>query len=166
MELVEVEEIRREILKKYNKNPRRWQVLFGKDERGFFNFLILNPTEIWQIKLDTIYGKPLAVGGRIENEALRLPYKMMSFGFRKVGKKLMRKIMRDMMELGRISRESIEAINKIQPVPYGSIRGIGLEGPIINLPKLSYISEKQRELDLRLSTELRRMLRRRFDIYS
>jgi hypothetical protein len=179
MSFQSAEEIWREISIKYNRKPEGWQVLRTKNSREFYDIFISNPKELWQIKLDTIYGKPTGLGIKIEDENTSKIRKqnIPSYGLRPapLPKKFMEKLFREIMVYGHPSDESLEFLSRetlriLHTIPPTSIENIrtrtSLHGPFIDssIPS-GYISERQRDLDLKLESELRRIMYKKHPFY-
>jgi hypothetical protein len=147
-------EVMEEIRRLYNKNPRKWHVLMGRDSRGYTSTIVLHVDKMWIIKDEPInpyesIGCGLKVGEIDESlkPFLKNPH---TFGFRPVPKKYLE----DILEAGVIGK----ILNK-PPVSAEKIASPAVVGPITLPTKpIDFVSEKQRRLDRELSRELDRLI--------
>lgn len=160
------EEIMQEIMYEYDSNPRHWKVSLGRShDNKYFDIVISQGPRVWQIKLDTLYKpSPLGIGARIEVDeeagqaVVPLPF---SYGLRPIPE---RKLM-DVQSGEDLSR-ILEGIMRAEPVPASQIAGrqsflqgpIAIKGNPLSPQPLSYISEKQKVLDRKLTRELNSLL--------
>ncbi|MEE8403678.1 MAG: hypothetical protein V3R93_07995 [Candidatus Hydrothermarchaeaceae archaeon] len=145
------------IFKRYNKNPKGWKFSIGTGyEDKFFDILVSNDTDVWQIKLDTLYRpNPLGVGVRVGRSRKAFDSSH-SFGFRPITEEFIPGI----LETG-FSPEVIEEIMRKRPQPLDRIQTPGIvQGPINFSDSLDFISERHKKLDNKLRTELDRLLGR------
>jgi hypothetical protein len=165
MPIESAEELMKKIFLRYNKKPSGWNFLVGKGhEDRFFDILISQGSEVWQIKVDTIYKpNPLGIGAKVEVEKSKKifdnPY---SFGFRPLSEK---QIMR-LVETG-LSKKAVENIMKSRPRPINKIKTpVVVQGPIMysglppSLKPFDFISKKQQKLDSQLSKELDKLIKK------
>ena len=158
MELEPAEEMVKEILKRYDKNPKGWQFYVGRSAGGFQDlFFIQNSDqEIWQIKQQYINPyKIVGFGARIDGSQYRSP-ESPEFGLRPIPHSELARIFDE-----KLSSNVLEEILRRSPVPIReAMQGEGLlSGPIIHLRQPStFLSKEQEELDLRLRLELEKFL--------
>lgn len=160
------EKVREEIKNLYNRNPRRWHVLVGRDSRGYTSTIVLHAARMWMLKEEPINPyETVGCGMRLEEidkslmPFLRDPY---SFGFRPVSEERIR----DVLEAD-VSDKVIRKILRKEPVALDRITSPAIVGPI-TLPtrQIEFVSEKQKKLDAELSRELDRMVyKKRPDIF-
>lgn len=160
MNIKSMEEIMKEIYKKYNENPYGWKVLSGIDNKGFINLYFIHKDKAWHIKIWQVNPyKNIGFGTFIEDfgEIKKLE-ELPSYGFRNLSKKEIIEI------LSLPPKEVIKKILNIQPIPIDELnKPIILEGPIAfsNRP-LSFLSEKQKSLDEKLSSELEKLIIKKY----
>jgi hypothetical protein len=150
-----------ELTSKYEEDPRNWRLSVGQDNRGFFDIFMANATNVWQVKLDSIYkpepvGLGLKVGGSAE--AKRIGGEEPSFGFRPISERMLENLLkRDGRDVGAIASD----IMRFEPRPLDELRGSPvLSGPI-NWGGRHPLSERQAILDADLRANLRRHLHRK-----
>ncbi len=160
MELLDYRDALREIIKSYNKNPNNWRALMGRSPRGFYDFLFLNPKEVWYLKIDTIYKpNPIGLGVKLDVASdYDVPRDLPSYGFRNIPKELLKEIDANPQVILKVVRE-------IPPVSVDKIRGLVAIGPYIQKPVLKPISKKQEELSIKMDRELEKLLKRNYPFY-
>lgn len=182
-------EVLQESLRKYDKIPTKppgWRYSIRPDPKGHLDFFIISPDldEAWQIKFDSPYGPSPGIGTELEGDILEDILDSLSIsedkedfsGFRKVPDKYVPRLDRASRELrmyGCLSGRSIEAIRnmlrRVQPISRREAlraRGTKTFGPVsISRKPLHYVSDRQREFDEKLYTELRRLMARDYPLY-
>jgi hypothetical protein len=155
----------KEIWKKYNEDSMGWHVLVGRGSKGYYDVFITNPKELWQLKLESVYRpNPIGLGVRIKKsaESGELLRGIPNYGLRPLSKKTMAMMM-SVLKMGAPPVSALREILNIEPKPHGEIATPWiLQGPVIHSAQpLELISDKQRELDARLSVELDSLLRKK-----
>lgn len=167
MELLNGKSLSRYLLDKYSKKPKGWNFVIAPSAKdNFFDALVTGPEESWQIKIDSIFKpSPLMLGTKVEVESGPLPPKMLPYGYRKLDPETVLKLLNDMTEEDRVptSLESIlESIDPVAPSEQGSYA----QGPFVfTNKKISGVSKNQKELDERLSVEIKKLLRENYPLY-
>lgn len=159
------EKVREEIKNLYNRAPRKWHVLVGRDSSGHISTIFLHADKMWMLKEEPINPYETVGCGLKINEIdkslrpfLRDPY---SFGFRPVSEERVRDILKADVS------KAIRRILRKEPVATDRITSPAIVGPI-TLPtrQIDFVSEKQRKLDAELSRRLDKMVyRKRPDIF-
>jgi hypothetical protein len=160
MNIKTIEEIMKEIHKKYNEDPYGWKVLSGIDNKGFIDLYFIHKNKAWRLKIWQLdpfrnvgYGISLENFGEIK-KLKNYPL----YGFRDLSKK-------EAIEILTLPpKEAIKRLMNIKPVPIDELnKPIIVEGPITfsNKP-LSFLSEEQRNLDQKLSSELEKLLLKKY----
>jgi hypothetical protein len=168
MEILEYNEVMKEIIREYDKKPEGWCVLIGRSSRGFYDLLFSNPQEVWQLKLDTIYKpNPMGFGVKLEVDPSKVLAKgFPSYGFRPISAETM-DLMKNMIDrsMKDLTAVMVKSILKIPPVSTKEIKGITAVGPYIQQPSLDPISPKQKELSTKLDRELEKLMREKYPLY-
>ena len=160
------EDIKKEILKRYDSNPSGWRVFVGRDRRGHFDLVISHDSDMWLIKEEQI--NPFrSVGFGVRDKVVGFetierisPY---TFGLRPLSERQMMKV-----ALALRSNESpskfLARVLRTEPVASTEITSPGvLQGPVIHSARgIELISERQAELDRELRLELERLLTRKY----
>jgi hypothetical protein len=167
---VDSRRIRREIARKYESDPRNWHLLWGIDEKGHYNFLVGKNSTLWWLKEELI-NPLLSVGCGIRSRLEEDPERKIfsnnesnpSFGLRPVPDEQLKKIISD-LAIGRTPKMAIQQILSSEPKP---LRELGtpffMQGPLYHMPQITdVLSDKQRELNAKLDTELERLVTRRY----
>ncbi|HYZ49611.1 MAG TPA: hypothetical protein VE593_01890 [Nitrososphaeraceae archaeon] len=91
MDIMEDKAIARHLFEKYCSNPRNWNFVISTSSLGdgFFDAMVSNTDEVWQLKLDSIYKPlPLVVGTKIDMDSTTIERGLspnsVPFGFRKL----------------------------------------------------------------------------------
>lgn len=148
-----------ELTERYEKEPKGWKIAVGNDNKGYFDIFISNPEEVWQVKVDSIYkpkpvGLSMKVGGRTEARKIASD-KEPSFGFRPISDDIIENIIR---RKGEDLSPVLNEILKVEPRRLSDIRSpVVASGPIHYGNKLQ-ISKKQKNLDLELRKNLKKLL--------
>jgi hypothetical protein len=161
------EEVREEIRRVYDRDPKKWHVLLGRDSRGYSSTIFIHKNRMWMLK-EELLNPYESIGCGISVKEiddslkpfLKNPH---SFGFRPISEENLKEI----LETG-ISYEDVRKLLNVQPVKSTDIDSPVVVGPV-TLPSkpIDFVSKKQRQLDIELSRELDRMIfRRRPDIFT
>jgi hypothetical protein len=158
--------IRQEIARLYDKDPRGWEILVGKDTAGFFDVLISHGTEAWQVKEYQVNPyKFVGLGSRLSN----LPTHPFAANEHPFGLRPLRS--EDMAELAKVIDEpgamSELASKLLSEKPISSREALHspavLQGPILHSNRpLEGLSTAQTRLDEKLRRELRRIVHKEF----
>ena len=91
MDIMEDKVIARHLFEKYCSNPKNWNFVISTSYKrdGFFDAMVSNTDEVWQLKLDSIYKPlPLVVGTKIDVDSTAIERGVSAntvpFGFRKL----------------------------------------------------------------------------------
>lgn len=160
-----IESLMNNILKRYNRKPEGWNVLI--DGRG--NVLIIGPKVGYRLKLITLNPQEYTgVGTKIEGleEMRRILKGIPSYGFRPLSTKETKELFNTVHNRDAVQNKLIKELLGMKPVPTWELQEkrtkAFLSGPIITHPNLSAISERQRELEARLSIEADKLFRKKF----
>jgi len=159
------ERVRREIIKSYDNDPEDWRVLVGRDTGRHLSVLISHGEELWIVKEEQINPyKSVGYGAKTYQDAELLknisPY---TFGFRPLTRSQIEELT-SALEKKKSINEILADLMARKPVSFKDVASpMVLQGPVIHSPKpIDYISDKHRQLDLKLKLELERLLHRRY----
>ena len=159
------ERVRREIIKSYDNDPEDWRVLVGRDTGRHLSVLISHGEELWIVKEEQINPyKSVGYGAKTYQDAELLknisPY---TFGFRPLTRSQIEELT-SALEKKKSINEILADLMARKPVSFKDVVSpMVLQGPVIHSPKpIDYISDKHRQLDLKLKLELERLLHRRY----
>jgi len=154
----------KEILNRYNENPRGWRVFADAKD----NMLVLGPGTGYRLKLLSLNpAEVTGVGVDIStDEAQGMPLSVPSYGYRPLSHGIVAQLFSSLHQNGPVAQGLIDGLLGIKPVPTWdlegeSLRGV-LTGPIIAHPDLASISQGQKELDAKLTSEVNRLFRARY----
>ena len=172
MEILEGRVLSKHLLERYSKNPRGWGFTMfpsPKEDTGFFGGLVSGPDEVWQLKVDSIFKpNPMMLGAKVDVDASKVAkFGTLPYGYRKLDQKAIISLLNAMndseeegppINIGQI-------LNRIEPVvpregePYA-------EGPFVLTERGNIrLTDKQKDLENRLSSELRKLMRNRYQSY-
>jgi len=156
------ESFMKKVYAKYNKNPLGWKVLISNDEKGFPTVMFFSREEVWELKLDSLYKpNPICVGTNFTNPGEKSTQKFQSpnYGFRPVENDKAKIILESLLK-EKTPTNVVKEILEKEPKSLEDIeeRKMVLHGPIIHSPKLPLISEQQVDLDIKLRSELQKIL--------
>jgi hypothetical protein len=89
MEVLEGNTLAKSLFERYSANARDWRFEISVSEKSgsFFDAIVSNPNEVWQLKIDSIYKpNPLIIGTKIDADPIKFSNdeNAFSFGYRKL----------------------------------------------------------------------------------
>jgi len=160
------DEVKKEILKRYDSNPAGWRLFVGRDGRGHYDLIVSHGSDIWLMKEEQI--NPFhSVGFGIRDKVANFetierisPY---TFGLRPLSEEQMMRVALALRS-GESPSKLLARVLRTDPVASSEITSPGiLQGPIIHSAKgIELISERQAEFDRMLRRELERLLMRKY----
>jgi hypothetical protein len=178
VELLEGKALSKLLLERYSKNPEGWSfTLFppAKDDSGFFGAFVGSPDEIWQLKIDSVFKpNPLMLGAKVDSNFQKsMDFGTIPYGYRRIDQKVAFELLKTLAR-AQDSNESdparerlifdriLRPLKPVVPVTGGSYA----EGPFVLTDRASIgITDEQKKLEDRLSLELRRLMRNRYQGY-
>ncbi len=180
VEFLEGKTLSKYLLDKYSKNPNGWSfTLFppAKEDNGFFGAYIGGPDETWQLKIDSIFKpSPIMLGAKADVDAGRIGNLggTISYGYRRLNQKVAFELLKVLSESTTGNEEKDRSLDRylveriLRPIsPVAPVQGESYaEGPFVltNRSQLT-ITSGQKQLEDRLSTELRKLVRNRYSSY-
>ena len=165
MELLEGRALAKYLLEKYSKRPRDWNFTIAPSAKeSFFDALVSNPDEAWQLKIGSIFKpSPMVLGAKVEVDSSKLGnFGSIPYGYRKIDADILMKLLseedepRDTKVLDTILRP-LETVVPDQNGAYA-------QGPFV-FTNRRIVSPSQAQLDEKLSSEMRRLVRDKFPSY-
>jgi len=164
--LKEAKDVKKEIVRQYDENPKDWCVHAGRDVRGYYDLVVAHGTTAWIIKEEQINPmKFVGFGAKTKRQNLEpliegIPN---TFGIRSVSEKCMSELA-DALEGKKSVKDILTKIINSNPVKSHEVDGpLVFQGPISYSSKsIPSISEGQRRLDFKLRTELESLLNRKY----
>jgi len=105
MDILEDKAIARHLFERYCSNPKNWNFVISTSSLGdgFFDAMVSNTDEVWQLKLDSIYKPlPLVVGTKIDVDSTTIERSLspnsLPFGFRKLDPPVIMDILKKVTE--------------------------------------------------------------------
>lgn len=160
-----IESLMGKIMNRYNKKPEGWKVL--TNHKG--SVLILGPKSGYRLRALPINPREYTGVGvkinktrKIRNAIKEVP----SYGFRPISQKQTKQLFTTLRQKDKARHNKITSeILGRKPVPTGQLKQHNpkavLTGPVITHPRLNAISEKQRKLERKLSTEAYKLFRKK-----
>jgi hypothetical protein len=89
MDILEGHILAKNLFERYSANARDWRFEISVSERhgSFFDAIVSNPNEVWQLKIDSIYKpNPLIIGTKLDVDPIKFSNNenAFSFGYRKL----------------------------------------------------------------------------------
>ena len=168
MELLEGEALRRRILRSYSKNPKGWTFVISPSlKSGFFDAMASGPDGAWMLKIDSIFKPlPIMLGSQAEADPKAEAASPFSYGFRKLPPELLLRLLGSGEEApgSRAPPDFLPVLRSEPVVP--EVGESYAQGPFVFTgPRKLVLSEGQRAVDARLSSEMRRLLKARYPAY-
>ncbi|MDG6904597.1 MAG: hypothetical protein JRN20_02290 [Nitrososphaerota archaeon] len=169
MELMRGNALFRHLLDQYSRKPSGWNFTIGPSPRdNFFDGIVSGPEEAWQLKMDSIFKPaPIVLGAKIE-PGVANPLQQANFpsyGYRKLQPEIMLKLFQEISGENTPSITLDKILGSLSPV--APVRGNAYaEGPVVfTNKKILGVSKSQKQLDDKLSSEIRRLLRESYPGY-
>jgi len=166
MKFLEGENLRRRILQSYSKDPTGWSFVISPSERsGFFDASVSGPHGAWALKIDSLFKpQPIMLGSPTEPSPQRPPDSF-PYGYRKLPPELIAQMLDDESNPREKAMEGLLSVLKSKTVIPEEGRSYA-HGPFVFTgPQKLELSERQRELDDKLTSEMHRLLRNRYPAY-
>jgi len=169
MELIEGKALSKLLLERYSKNPRNWSFTVSPSAKdGFFDAVMANKDEAWQLKLDSIFKPaPFMLGAKADVDPIKIQSPSpIPYGYRKLEPQVLIEILKSFSEEKKAETLRLDSIlgslDTVAPSGFGNYA----EGPFVMTNKdATIISEEQRKLDDKLHMEMRKLLRSRYSSY-
>jgi hypothetical protein len=166
MKLLEGENLRRRIFQSYSKDPTGWSFVISPSEKsGFYDASVSGPHGAWALKIDSLFKpQPIVLGSPTE-VAPPKPSDSFPYGYRKLPPELIPEMMGDEDYPRERVMASLLSVLRSKTVIPEEGRSYA-HGPFIFTgPQKVDLSERQRELDDKLNSEMHRLLRARYPAY-
>src|SRR5215211_6920117 len=113
MDILEGHDLAKYLFNKYSANQRKWNFIISTSQvkDSFFDAIVSNPDEVWQLKIDSLYKpNPLVMGTKIATDSSIIEKKLNTtqFGYRKLEADVLKNFIRNISE-----EENIHYIDKI-----------------------------------------------------
>ncbi len=75
MEILQERDLARYLFNQYTINPKNWNFIISTSpiRNSFFDALISNSNEVWQLKIDSLYKpNPMIMGAKVDNDPSKL----------------------------------------------------------------------------------------------
>ena len=88
MDILEDNNLASNLFQRYSANAKNWKfvVSISQMNGNFYDAIVSNPNEVWQLKIDSIYKpNPLIVGAKVDVDPVKFnDNSHMPFGYRKL----------------------------------------------------------------------------------
>lgn len=172
MDILEGNNLATNLFERYSANSRNWKfvVSISQQNGNFYDAIVSNPNEVWQLKIDSIYKpNPLIIGTKVDVDPLRFNDNThMPFGYRKLDPKKIGKILSNINEnedTSALSSYIASLISSKKPeVP--SPNNSYAYGPFLFTQKNPIkVDEYQRKISDKLANRLNEKLRMLYSSY-
>jgi hypothetical protein len=177
VEVLEGRALSKHLLSKYSKNPSGWSfTLFppSREDNGFFGAFVGSPDEIWQLKMDSIFKpNPLMLGAKVDAPSKKpIDFGTISYGYRKLDRKVALELLKALANADDADPDPVRnrivldrILRPLKPVPPVGGESYA-EGPIVLTDRANLeITQEQKLLEDRLSFELRKLMRNKYQSY-
>ena len=179
MEILQESELARYLFNKYSSNPQNWNFIISLSQvrDSFFDAIISNPDEVWQLKIDSIYKpNPIIMGAKVDNDQSKLKKRITnttSFGYRNLETNKIMDFLKNLtmeqnsnsikeIEVNRQLNSLLASIEPVKPV----IGKDYLYGPFIFTEKrLTKFDKKNEKVSEQISSKMRQKLRTKYSSY-
>jgi len=104
LDILEGSSLATNLFERYSANSRNWKFLISVNQLNgnFYDAIVSNPNEVWQLKIDSIYKpNPFIVGTKVDVDPVKFNDNThMPFGYRKLDPKKIGKILSSIGENG------------------------------------------------------------------
>jgi hypothetical protein len=102
LDILEGNNLASNLFQRYSANARNWKFVVSVSQvnGNFYDAIVSNPNEVWQLKIDSIYKpKPLIVGAKVDVDPVKFnDNSHMPFGYRKLDTEKIGKFLSNMDE--------------------------------------------------------------------
>ena len=102
MDILEGNNLASNIFQRYSANARNWKFVVSVSQMNgnFYDAIVSNPNEVWQLKIDSIYKpNPMIVGAKVDVDPVKFnDNSHMPFGYRKLDPEKIGKFLSSMDE--------------------------------------------------------------------
>ena len=102
MDILEGNNLASNLFQRYSANAKNWKFVVSVSQMNgnFYDAIVSNPNEVWQLKIDSIYKpNPLIVGAKVDVDPVKFnDNSHMPFGYRKLDPEKIGKILSNMGE--------------------------------------------------------------------
>jgi hypothetical protein len=172
LDILEGNNLAMNLFERYSANSRNWKFVVSVSQMNgnFYDAIVSNPNEVWQLKIDSIYKpNPLIVGTKVDVDPVRFTNNThMPFGYRKLDPKKIGKILSNISEnedtnaLSSYITSIISSTEPEIPTPNNSYA----YGPFLFTQKSPIkVDEYQRKISEKLANRLKDKLRLLYSSY-
>jgi hypothetical protein len=165
--MLEGRDLRKRILDSYSRDPRGWRFEVSPSPiSGSFDATVSGPDGGWLLKIDSLFKPSPIVVGSPAGTLLGKPGEPFPYGYRQLPPDLALQIMgSDYSASSPALRRRLVSVLRSEPVVPEEGRSYA-QGPLLLTgPRKVSLSEGQKEIDARLASEMRRLLRLRYPAY-
>jgi hypothetical protein len=102
LDILEGNNLATNLFERYSANSRNWKFVVSVTQQNgnFYDAIVSNPNEVWQLKIDSIYKpNPLIIGTKVDVDPLKFNDNThMPFGYRRLDPKKIGKILSNISE--------------------------------------------------------------------
>ena len=156
------------MLENYSKNPKGWSFVISPSQKhGFCDAFVSGSDGTWMLKIDSIFKPmPIVLGSPTEDSPEPKPSSPFPYGYRNLPPEVILQMLRGegYQPRDRTAANLLPLLKSKTVVPEEG-RSYA-EGPFVFASKRNFdLSERQRDLDMKLASEMQRLLRTRYPAY-
>lgn len=167
MKVLEGEKLRRRIFRSYSKDPRGWSFVISPSQKyGFYDAFVSGPQGAWVLKMDSLFKpSPIVLGSPTESSPITKEAGPFPYGYRKIPSEMIPEMLGGESASGDKAMADLLSVLRTKTVVPEEGRSYA-HGPFIfTRPERVGLSERQKELDDKLNSEMHRLLRYRYPAY-
>jgi hypothetical protein len=181
MDILEDHDLAKYLFNKYSASQRKWNFIISTSQvkDSFFDAIVSNPDEVWQLKIDSIYKpSPIITGTKLDIDPVRMKKTfdedVIPFGYRKIDPPVFMNMFRKISEEHEIlSKKNTDYINRVLNLMLNSVeptvpkKGTDyLYGPFLYTSKnLIGKSSYQDIVSEKLSSNIKKKIKERYPGY-
>lgn len=179
MEILQEGELAQYLFNRYSSNPKNWNFIISVSpiRDSFFDAIISNSDEVWQLKIDSIYKPyPIIMGAKVDNDFSKLEKRIDNttpFGYRNLETNKIMNFLKDLtekqnsnsikeIEVNRHLHSLLSSIEPVKPV----VGKDYLYGPFLFTEKrLTNFDKNNEKVSEKISSKMREKLRTKYSSY-
>ena len=167
MKVLEGDKLRRRIFRSYARNPEGWSFVISPSPKyGFYDAVVSSPHGSWVLKMDSLFKpSPIVLGSPTESSPMSKRSGPFPYGYRRIPSELIPEMLGGENQPRDKAMADLLSVLRSKTVVPEEGRSYA-HGPFIFAnPERYDLSERQKELDDKLNSEMHRLIRYRYPAY-
>ena len=163
--MLDANKIRSEIARLYDRDPQGWRVQVGRDKFGFYDAIITQGAEAWQLKEYQVNPyKFVGLGTKLPSLPEPVVFKEHNFGLRPIGLTQMRELANAADDMNSMSELATRILSQKPVISREAMEGPAvLHGPVLQSTRpIDKLSSAHSELDQKLRKELQDLVNKNY----